>query len=169
MKKIIYIMACIVIVLVLAACGAQQTPAVQDTQAQTEQTKESTALTPESAQGETAELEKQPEQTALARTAFEQYEAALDGKGISFEKVQMAAEIVGAAEGAKYEVDGGAVELYIFDADGEAYKTAEDKQALTMQGYGDFPATVENGMALIVSDVESEPYLEIFRSLTVAE
>lgn len=153
------------LVLALAACGSQQEPAAQQaTPTQTEQTRESPA--PAEATPTPAATE---EPAAPAGTIFEQYEAALEAQGISFEKVQMAAEIVGAAEGAKYKIDGGAVELYCFDVDGEAYKTAEDKQALTMQGFGDFPATVENGMALIVSDLESEPYLEIFRSLTVTE
>ena len=170
MKKIVYIMVCVAaLMLALAACGANEAQ-VAASQTQTEQQKESpapaeTAPTP----AETPEQAQQPEPEQTAGTVFEQYEAALDKQGISFEKVQMAAEIVGAAEGAKYKIDGGAVELYLFDTESEAYKTAAEKQALTMQGFGDFPATVEKGMALVVSDLESEPYLEIFHSLTVTE
>lgn len=61
------------------------------------------------------------------------------------------------------------MELYLFDKAGEAYAAAEEKQALTMEGLGDFPAKVENGMALVVSDLESDPYLEIFHTLTAAD
>lgn len=125
-------------------------------------------------QNVTSSVQEGPEQTPSgepesAGTVFEQYEAGLEAQGISFEKVQMAAEIVGAAEGAKYKIGEGAVELYLFDKAGEAYAAAEEKQALTMEGLGDFPAKVENGMALVVSDLESDPYLEIFHTLTAAD
>ncbi len=125
-------------------------------------------------QNVTSSVQEEPEQTPSgepesAGTVFEQYEAGLEAQGIFFEKVQMAAEIVGAAEGAKYKIGDGAVELYLFDEEAEAYTAAEEKQALTLEGFGDFPATVENGMALMVSDLEEGAYLEIFRSLTTAE
>lgn len=124
-------------------------------------------------QNVTSSAQEGPEQTPSgepesAGTVFEQYEAGLEAQGISFEKVQMAAEIVSAAEGMKYKIGDGAVELYLFDEGAEAYVAAEEKQALTLEGFGDFPATVENGMALVVSDLEGDAYLEIFRSLNTA-
>ncbi len=150
------LLACVALCAVLAGCGSQQEPETTPPQQSTSSEPTEQVTTPS---GESED----------PGTVFEQYEAGLEAQGIAFEKVQMAAEIVGAAEGAKYKIGDGAVELYLFDEEAEAYTAAEEKQALTLEGFGDFPATVKNGMALMVSDLEEDAYLEIFRSLTTAE
>lgn len=100
------------------------------------------------------------------KTVFEQFEAGLQGKDISYEKVAMAADLVGAKEGVKYKIGEGSVELYVFDETSEAYKTANTKQALSMEGFGEFSAKVANGKALLVSGLDSAVYEVIFDSLT---
>lgn len=151
-----YLLTCVVLCAVMTGCGSQQ---------EQEETQQQGTVSSE--QGEQEQMPSEvPESVG---TVFEQYEAGLEGEGISYERVQMAAEIVGATEGVKYKIGEGAVELYLFDKAGEEYAAAEEKQALTMEGFGDFPATVENGMALVVSDLESGPYLEIFHTLTAAD
>lgn len=150
------LLACAVLCAAMTGCGSQQ----EQAEVQQQGAASSAQAEPEPTPNEV------PESTG---TVFEQYEAGLDAQGISYEKVQMAAEIVGADQGMKYKIGDGAVELYIFDESGEAYAKAFEKQALTMEGFGDFQATVENGMAVIVSDLEAETYLDIFRSIVVPE
>ncbi len=149
------LLACAALCAAMTGCGSQQEQEDKQEQNVTSSAQEGPEQTPSG----------EPES---AGTVFEQYEAGLEAQGISFEKVQMAAEIVSAAEGMKYKIGDGAVELYLFDEGAEAYVAAEEKQALTLEGFGDFPATVENGMALVVSDLEGDAYLEIFRSLNTA-
>lgn len=147
----------------LTACGTQ------GEQEETEQSQSAAPVETEQEPVETSEAVQEEKEDMQQQTVFEQYETALEEKGESFERVQMAAEIVGAREGVKYKIGNGAVELYLFDEENEAYQRAYENQALTMEGFGDFPATVENGMAIIVSDLEEERYIEIFQSLKVAE
>lgn len=151
-----YLLACVVLCAAMAGCGSQQ---------EQEETQQQGAVSSE--QGEQEQMPSEvPESVG---TVFEQYEAGLEGEGISYERVQMAAEIVGATEGVKYKIGDGAVELYLFDEADEAYAQVLEKQSLTMEGFGAFPATVENGMAIIVSDLEEETYLDIFHSIVVSE
>lgn len=89
---------------------------------------------------------------ATEKTKFEQFEAGLDELGIKYEKVTMGADLVGAQEGVKYKLSDGNVELYKFDTSTDAYKTAVKNKAITLQGFGDFPAEFNNDMALIFDD-----------------
>lgn len=100
-----------------------------------------------------------------SKTVFDRFEQALSDKDITFEKIQMAADLVGAKQGVKYKIGNGSVELYSFDKSSETYRTAEDKQALTLEGFGDFSCVVTNGYALLVNDLESIVYEEIFDSV----
>lgn len=151
-----YLLACVALCAAMTGCGSQQ---------EQEETQQQGAISSEQEEQE----QMQSEVPESAGTIFEQYEAGLEAQGISFEKVQMAAEIVGAAEGAKYKIGDGAVELYLFDEAEDAYAQAFEKQSLTMEGFGAFPATVENGMAIIISDLEEEAYLDIYHSIVISE
>ena len=84
-------------------------------------------------------------------TAFEKFEKALDGKNITYEKVRMAAEMIGAKEGYKYKTGSGNIEMYEYDKTSSAYQTAEAEQKITSD-YGSYDATVLNGFALVSDD-----------------
>ena len=72
--------------------------------------------------------------------------------GVKLEKTQTAYDMVGANDGFKLTSDDYRIEIYKFDKASEAYKTAETKQALTLDGFGDMNATVKNGYAYILDD-----------------
>lgn len=84
-------------------------------------------------------------------TAFEKFEKALDGKNITYEKVRMAAEMIGAKEGYKYKTGSGNIEMYEYDKTSSAYQTAEAEQKITSD-YGSYDAIVMNGYALMSDD-----------------
>ena len=102
-------------------------------------------------------------------SVFDQFEAALDEHDIPYEKLEMAAEYIGAVEGFKYKTEDGTVELYIFDKNSDTYKVAEDSQMVTMEGIGDFPARVEHGMAFVGDGLENDIISGILESVVVGE
>lgn len=108
-----------------------------------------------------------PEPEKAERTIFQQFADALEDRGIGFEKVQMAAEMIGAEQGVKYKIGDGSVELYRFDPESEAYQNAKENQAVTMEGFGGVEAVVKDGRALMITDLDNEDmYLEIFDTLS---
>lgn len=137
MKKILVMLIAVVLVFALFGCAGVTTPA-DTTQSTTEVQQE---------------------------TVFDQFEKELVKANINYEKVTMAADLVGAAQGVKYKIDNGAVELYLFDEASDAYKSAEAKQAISLDGFGDMRAKVDNGMALLVSDLDAKTYEDIFESI----
>ena len=138
----------------LTACG-QGNGAVSSTRDQSTESKEpSTSVT--------ASEPKKEE-----RTIFQQFADALEDRGIGFEKVQMAAEMIGAEQGVKYKIGDGAVELYRFDPESEAYQNAKENQAVTMEGFGGVEAVVKDGRALMITGLDNEDmYMEIFDTLS---
>ena len=94
-------------------------------------------------------------------TVFEQFENSLDDSNVIYEKVTMAAELVGALQGIKYETDKGIAEIYIFDMSSDSYKNAVENQALELDGFGPFEAVVKNGMALLLSDDADNDFFEV--------
>lgn len=86
---------------------------------------------------------------------FAQFENALTASGANFEKITMAAEMVGAVEGVKYTSADWQIELYRFDENSDAYKAAYASGTLTLDGFGSFPARVSGGMALVVDGLSS--------------
>ncbi len=92
------------------------------------------------------------------------FEDALKSKNIAFEKVEMAAALVGAEKGTKFLIGEGGVELYVFDKGSEAYKTAEKTQKISLSGFGEFPAIVTDGVAMLVTDLDTATYEAILRS-----
>lgn len=153
-KRLNKFLLCIaMVVLLISGCSSN----VQETTSNTSNAvQEST---------ESMKTESEKETSEEKQSFFEQYEQALKNEGIEFEKVTMAAEYIHAKEGYKFKIGNGAVEIYSFDADSDAYKTAEENQELSMDGFAAFKATVKNGMAIIISDLDETPYLTIFDSI----
>lgn len=87
---------------------------------------------------------------------FTQFQDALDSAGYSYETTVMGAELVGAEQGMKYKIGDGSVELYRFDESSDAYKKADEDNALTLEGFGAFPATVKDGRALLIDGLADE-------------
>lgn len=87
-----------------------------------------------------------------AADAFEQFKAALDDAGYTYEVVPMAAELVGAERGEKYKFDFGSVELYRFAAGADPLTSGE----VTLEGFGAFPIEVNGDYGLLVSLDENE-------------
>ena len=95
-------------------------------------------------------------------TVFEQFENALIEKNLTFEKVTMAAELIGAEQGVKYKLQDENVEIYRFDPSSDAYLEAEKTQSLKMEGFGAFEATVVNGYAINSDNLE---LINIFKDI----
>lgn len=87
--------------------------------------------------------------------------------GIDFEETKMSAEYINAESGLKLTSDGKKLEVYKFDTNSEHYKTAEENQKVTMDGFGSFDAIVKNGYALMIDDnfPQYDKVIEIFNNL----
>ncbi len=101
----------------------------------------------------------------IEENAFESFENTLKEKGVQYEKIQMVAEYIGAEKGYKYKIENGTIELYQYDKTSEKYKKAEEKQTVSLEGFGDFSATVSNGYAMIINDLDTSTYVEIFQNV----
>ena len=116
-----------------------------------------------------ATAEPTPEPTAAppaSADAFASFESGLDSLGITYERVTMAAEYIGAKTGYKYKTDGCNVELYQFDPDSDAYKQAAADNAVTMDGFGTIPAYVHDGLAMLCTDGDlPQSVLDVFNAL----
>lgn len=138
---------------VLTACGAETDNSPQEVTATTEKN------------GEKSEQGQQAEDQEDTKDAFTQFEDALKEKGIDYEKNVTAAEMIGAEQGMKFKIGDGAVELYRFDTGSDAYTKAEETQSIYLEGFGAFPATVKDGLAMTISDLEEAEYTEIFDNI----
>ena len=114
-------------------------------------------------------VEPTPEPTAAppaSADAFAAFESGLDSLGITYERVTMAAEYIGAKTGYKYKTDGCNVELYQFDPDSDAYKQAVSDNAVTLDGFGTIPAYVHGGLAMLCTDGDlPQSVLDVFNAL----
>ena len=159
MKKAVHsLLLCTVLCLALSACTGN--PPQGATPPPVAPTPSASAALPD-AQPTT---QPTPEGTEDVFTTFS---SALKDAGYTFEEVQMGASLIGAEDGIKYKLDnGGKIELYRFDPESDAYKAALDKGQITMDGIGSFPATVANGMAMLMDSVENEDtVMKIFNDL----
>lgn len=93
------------------------------------------------------------------------FEDALKSKNIAYEKVEMAAALVGAEKGTKFLIGEGRVELYVFDKGSEKYKEFEKSQTMYVEGIASFPAIVTDGVAMLVTDLDTATYEAILRSV----
>lgn len=138
----------------LSACGSAASSAAP-----------STAEAPASTAAPAATAEPTAAPPASA-DAFAAFESGLDSLGITYERVTMAAEYIGAKTGYKYKTDGCNVELYQFDPDSDAYKQAAADHAVTMDGFGTIPAYVHDGLAMLCTDGDlPQSVLDVFNAL----
>ena len=135
----------------LSACGSGSVAPAETTQQPTQQVEK------------TAQQAAQPaESPGATADTFEQFRAALDDAGYTYEVTPMAAEMVGAERGEKYAFDFGSVELYRFADGAEALSTGE----VTLEGFGSFPIKVSGNYGLIVSlDENTDEITAIFAGL----
>ena len=101
-----------------------------------------------------------------SKSVFKKFEDELSSRGLKYEMVKMAAEMVGAQEGWKYLIGDGRVEIYKYDKSSDAYKEIERTQTMSLVGIASFPAIVTNGYAMLVEDLDTATYEAILRSMT---
>lgn len=153
MKK--FLATVMVLVLSIAMlCACNNTPA------STEKPSESASSTVPNKESASSTLPSS--ESATKPTVFQQFEAALTEKNLTFEKVTMAAELIGAEQGVKYKLQDENVEIYRFDTSSDAYLEAEKTQSLKMEGFGAFEATVVNGYAINSDNLE---LINIFKDI----
>ena len=112
--------------------------------------------------------EPTPEPTAAppaAPDSFSAFESGLDSLGISYQRVTMAAEYIGARTGYKYKTGEYNIELYQFDPDSDAYQQAVADNAVYMDGFGTMPAYIHDGLALLAVDGMPQSVVDLFNSL----
>ena len=153
-KRILIALTCAALCLPVAACGNNDTGAGSSSPAPTAQTESVQAPESQAAPESTAPAKSEPEESVAleesetaAADGFEQFKAALDEKGYTYETTAMAAEMVGAERGEKYTLDFGTVELYRFADGAEPLSTGE----VTLEGFGAFPITVSGNYGAIVN------------------
>ena len=93
------------------------------------------------------------------------FEDELKSRNIAYEKIETAAAMIGAEKGVKFLIGDGRVEVYVFDKSSEAYKTAEKNQKISLAGFGEFPALITGGVAMMVEDLDTATYEAILRSV----
>lgn len=99
-------------------------------------------------------------------TAFEQFEKGLKDNNLTYEKVIMAADMVGAVEGYKYKFESGKAEVYRFDKDSKALKDASENKSLRLEGFGSFPAEINGNFVLLVDDrINNDSIMKIFKEI----
>lgn len=139
---------------VLSGCGGSASSAPQPTDVP--------AATAAPAPTDAPTVTAAPPQSA---GGFAQFETGLDGLGISYERLPMAAEYVGAVSGFKYKTADFTVELYQFDPESDAYQQASANNAITMEGFGSIPAYVANGFAMYCESGLPQTVLDLFNTL----
>jgi hypothetical protein len=82
---------------------------------------------------------------------FTRLEDTLDEMDVYFQKNWLAAEMIGAKEGYKYDTYSGTFELYLFDTASDAYQTAIKNNAISLSGTL-YPASIKNGFAIYYYD-----------------
>lgn len=109
-----------------------------------------------SAPAEQTQQEPDQQQVQEEPMSFEKFEKILTDNGLTIsETTDMAADMLGAEQGKKYTTDDGSFELYKFDTSSDAYKKAESDGVVTLEGFGDFNVTVNDGFALVANDNET--------------
>ncbi|MCI2105436.1 MAG: hypothetical protein LKK00_01765 [Intestinimonas sp.] len=147
MKRVGLLLSAFLIISTLAACSSGGSGSNVSTAPDTP-----TPSTSSQETGSSPVVASSADPVATEKTKFEQFEAGLDELGITYEKVAVDADMVGAQQGTKYKLSDGNVELYKFDTSTDAYNTASKNKAITLQGFGDFPAEFNNDMALVFDD-----------------
>ena len=130
MKKLTALLLAICMFVCFAACGSGNNAAETVSNSTTTETADQT----------------QPTEETVTVNKFEQFEAGLTEKNISFEVNKKAATMVGAEEGFGYIfADDTSVELYLFDTSSDAYKEASKNNQLNLSDFGITMDVVFNG------------------------
>ena len=142
----------------LSACGSSASSAAP-----------SASAAPTATAAPAATAEPTPEPTAAppaSADAFAAFESGLDSLCITYERVTVAAEYIGAKTGYTYKTDGCNIELYQFDPDSDAYKQSVSDNAVTLDGFGTIPAYVHDGLAMLCTDGDlPQSVLAVFNAL----
>ena len=102
---------------------------------------------------------------AQTEDVFAKFENGLSDLGLTYSaKTETVADMIGGIKGQKYTMDGYTIELYQFEPSSDAYKSAEEKQAVTMEGFGDFSVYVHNGMVMMKDGVPQN-VVDLFNTL----
>lgn len=97
--------------------------------------------------------------------SFDVIKKALENEGYTInQETIMAASMIGAESGVKYQTDKGNLEFYQFDQSSEAYKKAEANGIITMEGFGDFEVVVNHGFVMVKS-ADNEEAIKLFQAL----
>lgn len=137
MKKLILISLSVLLIFSISACGNNET-----------------SNTPTGSQ------------SSNEKTIFEKFEDGLNELNIEFQKTVTAAEMIGAVQGIRYKLVDGNVELYMFDVDSDSLAKAKENKAVTLEGFGNVPAEINNNFALIIDEVEKkDDIISLFKSL----
>ena len=107
-----------------------------------------------------------PTPTNEVFTKFEQFENGLNSANIAYETTTMAADLIGAEEGRKYQFNGESVELYRFNEDSEEFQDVLQYKAVKLEGFGSFPAEINGNMVLLTKNLTNKDKIsEIFLNL----
>lgn len=158
MKKALALAMALTLMLFTAGCTATEdtvenkesstpSPSVSVSSAPSQTPDVSASNTPSQTPDASAPIEQQTD-----ADGFEQFKAALDEAGYSYETTQMAAEMVGAEVGEKFTFDFGKVELYRFADGAEPLTTGE----IVLEGFGAFSISVNGNYGAIIDVTENE-------------
>lgn len=161
MKKMF--VALLTVVVVAAMSGCTNSPLASGASSINSQTSESSVISSESSSSA-----ENSGSVPTEKTKFERFEDGLDQLGLSYKKITMGADLVGAEQGIKYKFDDGSIEMYKFDKNTDAYKKAAKDKSITLEGFGSFPAEINDDLVLMFDDnIKSKSNIEkLFNSLT---
>lgn len=172
MKKIVIILT-FVFALLFTGCSessSANTPSVADVQEQTGDSElradVSDSIMPDPDTETTSDTQPDtPTSETAAKTVFELFEDELSKENVSYEKVWLAGEMVGATEAYRYKIGEGCVELYLFDPESDKYKSVEESQTVSLDEQWQFTVKAVNGAALYVSDLDKDYYEGLFDNI----
>ena len=143
------------VLLLLSACTAKEEPK-NSPSSTPEQTPVSEPASPDPTSKPTSEPIQDVSSKSIA--SFIQFKNEILNAGYSIdEEVRMGAELIGAVEGYKYKTSVGNIEIYQFDKTSDAYKSGIESNTVSLEGYGNVPATFNSeGFAITGLDIPEE-------------
>lgn len=152
-KRIITCLLALVTVLVITSCGnktATQEPKQNAGEPIANETIQETENTESTTNNET-------------KDGFAKFEEELAEKAIAYEKINMAADMIGAVEGYAYKIGESKVELYRFDTESDAYKNAESSGKVVLEFFNTEIDILLNGEFGIINGTPET--IEIFKNI----
>lgn len=97
---------------------------------------------------------------------FQQFADGLKSLGLEYTETVMAAEMVGAVRGTKYVLADGNIELYLFEEGSAALDQVKANNAITLEGFGQFPAVVNGNYAMMIDEIaQKAEVIDLFNGL----